>query len=87
MIHGMSTIPDPARSGAAPRSADDINEDIRALWARAGGRLNTEQRRRYQCLVMEWSAARQAARPAPPARPARGATGEVPVQGRGSHAA
>ncbi|MFD7549808.1 hypothetical protein ACFV0R_24555 [Streptomyces sp. NPDC059578] len=83
----MSTIPDPARSGAALRSADDINEDIRALWARAGGRLSTEQRRQYQCLVMEWSAARQAARQSPPARDPRAVTGDIAVPGCGSHAA
>jgi hypothetical protein len=55
----MATTPDspPARSAAA------VNEEIRALWLRAGGcRLSTEQRRRYERLVTEWSAAARASR-------------------------
>jgi hypothetical protein len=34
-----------------------LNEEIRALWERAGGRLNVEQRREYETLVVEWAAA------------------------------
>lgn len=48
--------PDPAASGSA-RSAADLNEQIRALWARAGGTLTTEQRREYERLIVEWAAA------------------------------
>lgn len=33
-----------------------VNEEIRALWLRAGGTLSGEQRREYQRLVLEWSA-------------------------------
>ncbi|GGX75797.1 hypothetical protein GCM10010358_32670 [Streptomyces minutiscleroticus] len=39
------------------RSAEEVNEEIRALWFRTGGMLNGEQRRQYQRLVMEWAAA------------------------------
>lgn len=39
------------------RPADDVNEEIRALWARAGGRLSVEQRQEYERLVTEWAAA------------------------------
>ncbi len=49
----MATIPDPGPA----RSAAAVNEEIRALWLRAGGRLSAEQRRRYERLVTEWSAA------------------------------
>jgi Na+/H+-translocating membrane pyrophosphatase len=38
------------------RSADEVNEEIRALWRRSGGTLNGEQREEYQRLVMEWAA-------------------------------
>ncbi len=49
--------PDPRRPGSV-RSAADLNEDIRALWARASGRLSTaEQRAAYEQLVTEWAAA------------------------------
>ncbi|WP_445399042.1 hypothetical protein ACSMX9_00735 [Streptomyces sp. LE64] len=79
----MSTPSDPARPVPAARTADEVNEDIRALWARAGGRLTTEQRQQYQCLVMEWSAARQAPRrPAPARERSRHASGAQ----RGPHA-
>ncbi|MER5296503.1 MULTISPECIES: hypothetical protein [Streptomyces] len=37
------------------RSAAEVNEEIRALWLRSGGTLNTEQREEYQRLVMEWA--------------------------------
>ncbi|MFI6937922.1 hypothetical protein ACIBI4_01505 [Streptomyces sp. NPDC050418] len=38
------------------RSAE-INEQIRALWARAGGRLDEQQRAEYERLVTAWAAA------------------------------
>ncbi|WP_338693645.1 hypothetical protein V2W30_03795 [Streptomyces sp. Q6] len=48
----LSTPPsDPARS------ADDLNEQIRGLMARTGGRLSETQRREYEVLVVEWAAA------------------------------
>ncbi|MFB9465173.1 hypothetical protein [Streptomyces cinereospinus] len=53
MLHGMST----SVETATERSAAEVNEEIRALWRRAGGTLSTEQRERYQRLVMEWAAA------------------------------
>jgi hypothetical protein len=34
-----------------------VNEEIRALWARAGGTLTAGQRREYEQLVTEWAAA------------------------------
>jgi hypothetical protein len=34
-----------------------VNEEIRALWARAGGVLTVEQRREYEALLGEWAAA------------------------------
>lgn len=39
------------------RSAAVLNEQIRALWARAGGTLTVEQKRVYDGLVAEWAAA------------------------------
>ena len=39
------------------RTAAEVNEAIRALWFRSGGTLNSEQRREYQRLVLEWAAA------------------------------
>ncbi|OKJ88559.1 hypothetical protein AMK31_08800 [Streptomyces sp. TSRI0107] len=51
MLHSMSTTVETA----SERSAAEINEEIRALWRRAGGTLNTEQREEYQRLVMEWA--------------------------------
>jgi hypothetical protein len=42
------------------RSADVVNEEIRALWARAGGVLTVEQRREYETLLAEWTAALRA---------------------------
>ncbi|MEU1598133.1 hypothetical protein ABZ468_36200 [Streptomyces sp. NPDC005708] len=53
MLHGMSTTPQPA----AERSADEVNEEIRALWFRSGGTLSMEERREYERLVKEWAAA------------------------------
>jgi hypothetical protein len=34
-----------------------VNEEIRALWQRAGGVLGPEQRREYELLVTAWAAA------------------------------
>ncbi|MBO1337276.1 hypothetical protein [Streptomyces sp. VRA16 Mangrove soil] len=39
------------------RSADEVNEQIRGLWLRAGGRLTAEQRAQYEHLVTEWAQA------------------------------
>ncbi|MFF3891410.1 hypothetical protein [Streptomyces sp. NPDC001914] len=50
--------PDDPAPGSA-RSADDINEQIRALWLRAGGTLSAEQRVEYERLVVAWAAAVQ----------------------------
>lgn len=42
------------------RPAAVVNEEIRALWARAGGTLTAEQRREYEALLAEWTAALRA---------------------------
>ncbi|MGA4843303.1 hypothetical protein [Streptomyces sp. G45] len=39
------------------RSSAELNERIRGLWLRAGGRLSAEQRREYERLVTEWAEA------------------------------
>ncbi|AYA19851.1 hypothetical protein DCW30_14215 [Streptomyces alfalfae] len=39
------------------RSSAELNERIRSLWLRAGGRLSAEQRAEYERLVTEWAAA------------------------------
>ncbi|WP_043668100.1 hypothetical protein [Streptomyces xylophagus] len=39
------------------RSAAEVNEQIRALWLRAGGSLSTQEREEYELLVVEWAAA------------------------------
>ncbi|MFF7144119.1 hypothetical protein [Streptomyces nodosus] len=57
--------PDPPRPGSA-RSADDVNEQIRALWLRTGGYLTAQERTEYELLVVEWAAAVSSARPARP---------------------
>jgi predicted SpoU family rRNA methylase len=49
----MSTTVEPS----SERSADEVNEEIRALWRRSGGTLSVEQREEYQRLVLEWAAA------------------------------
>ncbi|MEV0256973.1 hypothetical protein AB0H82_22280 [Streptomyces sp. NPDC050732] len=46
----------PPPHGSA-RSSAELNERIRGLWLRAGGRLSAEQRREYEQLVTEWAAA------------------------------
>ncbi|MFF1294308.1 MULTISPECIES: hypothetical protein [unclassified Streptomyces] len=43
-------------SGSA-RSAAEVNEQIRALWMRAGGSLSAQEREEYELLVVEWAAA------------------------------
>ncbi|MFE9020794.1 hypothetical protein ACFYNL_19825 [Streptomyces sp. NPDC007808] len=53
MLHNMST----SVEIASDRSADEVNEEIRALWRRSGGTLSVEQREEYQRLVLEWAAA------------------------------
>ncbi|MEU4169424.1 hypothetical protein AB0F46_21435 [Streptomyces sp. NPDC026665] len=50
----------PASSApGSARSAADLNQQIRALWLRAGGSLNAEQRAEYEQLVVAWAAAVQ----------------------------
>ncbi|MFE0326590.1 hypothetical protein ACWEWI_33140 [Streptomyces sp. NPDC003753] len=44
-------------SPGSMRSAEDLNERIRALWMRAGGSLSAEERAEYELLVVEWAAA------------------------------
>jgi hypothetical protein len=34
-----------------------VNEEIRALWLRAGGSLSAQERAEYELLVVEWAAA------------------------------
>ncbi|MET9497590.1 hypothetical protein [Streptomyces sp. NPDC006552] len=47
----------PTESRDPVRSADELNERIRGLLARSGGRLSEAQRREYEVLVVEWAAA------------------------------
>ncbi|MGX1673091.1 hypothetical protein [Streptomyces sp. NPDC055400] len=49
----MATTSEPA----TVRTAAEVNEQIRALWLRAGGRLSAEERVEYEALVVEWAAA------------------------------
>ncbi|MFF3490100.1 hypothetical protein ACFYWS_02010 [Streptomyces sp. NPDC002795] len=49
----MTTTPE----HVVARSADELNERIRDLMLRSGGRLSAEQRREYEVLVAEWAAA------------------------------
>ncbi|MFF4836499.1 hypothetical protein [Streptomyces sp. NPDC001315] len=39
------------------RCAAEVNEQIRALWMRAGGSLSAQERAEYELLVVEWAAA------------------------------
>jgi hypothetical protein len=48
----MPSIPEPV-----PLSATELNESIRALLLRSGGRLSDAQRAEYQCLLQKWAAA------------------------------
>ncbi|MFJ2111225.1 MULTISPECIES: hypothetical protein [unclassified Streptomyces] len=41
----------------AIRSAEAVNAEIRALWARAGRSLTPLEQERYQCLLVEWASA------------------------------
>lgn len=53
----------PTPSGPTPaRSAADLNEQLRALWA--DGVLPEERRPEYERLVVEWAAAVRAERAA-----------------------
>ncbi|QKW06176.1 hypothetical protein HUT18_06940 [Streptomyces sp. NA04227] len=53
----MSSTSAASPSTGKARSADVVNEEIRALWLRAGGKLTVEQRREYEALVTEWAQA------------------------------
>ncbi|TWV56000.1 hypothetical protein FRZ03_05415 [Streptomyces misionensis] len=48
--------PDSPPLGSA-RSAAEVNEQIRALWRRAGGSLSAQERAEYELLVVEWAEA------------------------------
>ncbi|MFG2313106.1 hypothetical protein ACGFS9_31225 [Streptomyces sp. NPDC048566] len=48
--------PDFDRSGSV-RSAAALNEEIRALWTRAGGSLSAQERAQYETLVVRWAEA------------------------------
>ncbi|CAM5459101.1 putative protein OS=Streptomyces alboniger OX=132473 GN=CP975_04735 PE=4 SV=1 [Streptomyces alboniger] len=48
--------PDTLTPGSV-RSAAELNEQIRALWMRAGGTLSPQERAEYELLVVEWAAA------------------------------
>jgi hypothetical protein len=39
------------------RSAAEVNEEIRALWLRAGGSLSEGEAADYRRLVVEWATA------------------------------
>ena len=39
------------------RSAAEVNEQIRALWLRAGGTLSAQEREEYELLVVQWATA------------------------------
>ncbi|MBU6529976.1 hypothetical protein ACFUIW_29765 [Streptomyces sp. NPDC057245] len=48
--------PDYATRGSV-RSAAELNDQIRALWRRAGGTLSAQERQEYELLVVEWATA------------------------------
>ncbi|MFD5424440.1 hypothetical protein [Streptomyces sp. NPDC127084] len=48
--------PDLRKPGSV-RSAAVVNTEIRALWARSGGRLSAADEAVYQALLVEWAAA------------------------------
>ncbi len=48
----------PETTTGSVRSAE-LNEQIRALWTRAGGRLDEQQRAEYERLVTAWAASVQ----------------------------
>ncbi|MER5442702.1 hypothetical protein [Streptomyces sp. NPDC002790] len=47
----------PSVNSGPVRSASEVNEQIRGLWLRTGGRLTGEQRAEYALLVTEWAEA------------------------------
>ncbi|UUU35390.1 hypothetical protein JIX56_39105 [Streptomyces sp. CA-210063] len=49
--------PDAITRRGSVRSAADLNDQIRALWRRAGGSLSAQERAEYELLVVEWAAA------------------------------
>ncbi|MFD7609568.1 hypothetical protein [Streptomyces sp. NPDC059828] len=52
--------PDLRKPGSV-RSAAVVNAEIRALWARSGGRLSAVDEAEYQRLLVEWASAVKAA--------------------------
>jgi len=52
----MRMFPDSLTPGSV-RSAAALNEQIRALWIRAGGSLSAQERAEYELLVVQWAAA------------------------------
>ncbi|MDO0931379.1 hypothetical protein QQY66_06650 [Streptomyces sp. DG2A-72] len=50
-------MPRESVSSGSLRSAAEVNEQIRALWMRAGGSLSAQERAEYELLVVEWAAA------------------------------
>lgn len=56
---------DDVRGSVRPAS-ELLNEQIRDLWMRAGGRLTAEQRSTYEQLVTQWAAAVRRERAAAP---------------------
>jgi hypothetical protein len=52
----MRMSPDSLTPGSV-RSAAVLNEQIRALWIRAGGSLSPQERAEYELLVVQWAAA------------------------------
>ncbi|AYN41175.1 hypothetical protein D9753_22430 [Streptomyces dangxiongensis] len=47
----------PGRGPARPAAV--VNAEIRELWHRSAGRPTSQDRARYEQLVIEWAAARQ----------------------------
>ena len=50
-------MPESPRTVPVRQSAEDLNQQIRDLVARAGGRLSPRDRHEYQRLVVAWAAA------------------------------
>ncbi|RSS65483.1 hypothetical protein [Streptomyces sp. WAC06273] len=48
--------PDSVTPGSV-RSAAELNDQIRALWRRAGGTLSAQERAEYELLVVDWASA------------------------------
>ncbi|GAB1334393.1 hypothetical protein ACE1SV_09830 [Streptomyces sp. E-15] len=53
----LSRMSPDSPSPGSVRSAAEVNEQIRALWLRAGGTLSAQERAEYELLVIEWAAA------------------------------